>query len=388
MYSYTPNFMPQSILVVGCGGTGSRLIPQIAQFVKTCGWVLNPEMVIVDDDAVEEKNLRRQNFVKQDVGKKKAAVLAQRYAKAYDINITPIMERVVQNNTNLAETEFYKKIRTWRNNSTPVMVILCVDSAEARRDIVQLLAQTLLGSITLLIDTGNENDFGQVKFSNLVMPISLDSTYSRFKRTVVENKLPVPGVIPLQHLPVDVDYYMGMVSTEAPSCADLDQTMAINSLVATVTFGLIQNWYYAKPFTTHKVNVSLAHGCIPEYINHEYIGRLVEIGNVPRKHAIFSAVNRVDFTGTLDDAEKMVSRHLHSIKKMEEAEAKKKIEAEMAAAAATMAPVEAVAEVKVIDADSSLVRPRSKKVSPAPAPAPEPVHVAPIALDETFALGA
>ncbi len=43
MYFFRPNFIPRRIVVFGCGGTGSRLVPLLAQFIKTCSWVQNPE---------------------------------------------------------------------------------------------------------------------------------------------------------------------------------------------------------------------------------------------------------------------------------------------------------------------------------------------------------
>ena len=73
-----------------------------------------------------------------------------------------------------------------------------------------------------------------------------------------------------------------MVSTTTPSCADLDQTMAINSLVANMAFAVVQNWYYAKPISTHKISISLSHGCIAEFITPSY---LVEIGESRERHS-------------------------------------------------------------------------------------------------------
>lgn len=275
MYSYTPKFIPQRILVVGCGGTGSRLIPQIAQFIKTCPWIINPEMVIVDNDEVEEKNLRRQNFVAQDVGKKKATVLAQRYSKAYNLSIIPVLEMVTDETsvvkTGDDEISLGSILKSWGNQRIPTMAIMCVDSAEARRTILSTLGKTLSREMVLIIDTGNENDFGQVKMASLMAYYLEYSTHKTLLKNIPDT---APGTYDLPYLPLDIDYFNSMVSSAAPSCADLDQTMAINSLVATIAFGLIQNWYYAKPITVHKINISLAHGCIPEYMNNSYMHRI------------------------------------------------------------------------------------------------------------------
>lgn len=270
MLVYTPSFIPQRILVVGCGGTGSRLIPQIAQFIKTVGWVISPEMVIVDNDIVEEKNLRRQNFVSLDINKHKAVVLAQRYSKAYDLNIIPFTEKVTRNNTECPMIS--AKLQEWANNPGPVMLIMCVDSAEARRDILYKVSSACNADYTLVIDTGNENDFGQVNVSTL-MAVDADASYLKALEGFPKN---VPGEIKIPLIPLDILYYANMVSSPAPSCADLDQTMAINSLVATTAFGVIQNWYYARPMSFFKINVTLSHGSVPEYITEAYLIRLIK----------------------------------------------------------------------------------------------------------------
>ena len=75
--------LPQNILVVGAGGTGGWFAPKIAKIVSDA---LNKRIVehqvnvvFIDADNVEMKNLRRQNFVQPDVGRNKAEVIATRY---------------------------------------------------------------------------------------------------------------------------------------------------------------------------------------------------------------------------------------------------------------------------------------------------------------------
>jgi hypothetical protein len=385
MFSYTPQFIPQKILVVGCGGTGSRLIPLIAQFVKTCPWVLNPEMVIVDDDIVEEKNLKRQNFVKQDVEKKKAVVLAQRYSKAYDIMISPITERIYNETSDKYKhnNEFEQKLSSWGRERIPTLVILCVDSAEARRDILQVLAAKLYASATLLLDTGNENDFGQVKIGGLVGSV----TYDTYLTDLEKMPMNLPITAKLQNLPLDVSYFADMVSTAAPSCADLDQTMAINCQVANVAFGLIQNWYYAKPLTTHQVNVSLAHGSIPQYMDARYMARVcrgfinhrANSANATAKRFILRNFQSDDCTQTLREVFKQHMAYERAMAALatEQRIAKEKLEAEAKAKAeaeAQAVPVAEPVEVSVADAAAEPVKKtRRKRVTEEVAQDPERV---------------
>lgn len=71
------------IVVVGCGGTGSWLLPKL---VKTINDGIRKsiirkdvKLILIDGDIVEEKNLVRQNFIEQDIGQNKAEVMAFRY---------------------------------------------------------------------------------------------------------------------------------------------------------------------------------------------------------------------------------------------------------------------------------------------------------------------
>lgn len=65
--------MKSNIYIIGCGGVGSWLTPALALLT-------GPEnIILLDADKLEPKNLNRQLFTKQDVGRIKAEALAQRY---------------------------------------------------------------------------------------------------------------------------------------------------------------------------------------------------------------------------------------------------------------------------------------------------------------------
>lgn len=62
MFIYKPDFIPGSIILIGAGGTGSRLMPMLAQLVRTCvrkhnplAWIENLPIYVIDDDKVEER---------------------------------------------------------------------------------------------------------------------------------------------------------------------------------------------------------------------------------------------------------------------------------------------------------------------------------------------
>jgi molybdopterin-synthase adenylyltransferase len=69
------SFFSMKIAVIGCGTTGNQIIP-----------LLEGEILLVDRDIVEERNLERQPlFTKEDVGKPKALVLGEKFNLDYRI---------------------------------------------------------------------------------------------------------------------------------------------------------------------------------------------------------------------------------------------------------------------------------------------------------------
>jgi molybdopterin-synthase adenylyltransferase len=63
------------IIVIGCGTTGNQIIPKLGN-----------DMLVIDRDIIEEKNLERQQlFTKEDTGKPKALVIGEKYDMRYKI---------------------------------------------------------------------------------------------------------------------------------------------------------------------------------------------------------------------------------------------------------------------------------------------------------------
>ena len=272
--SWTPNFIPTRVAIFGCGGTGSRVVPLIAQFLKSCPWVPDPKMYLFDFDTVETKNLARQNFIAADVGKYKSSVLANRYSKAFGLEIIPYTTKLTtaSRTNNEADTwnHFYDEIKKCPNRDNTIY-ILCVDTPSARRDILDTLLDICRYSHNnLIIDAGNENDFGQVTVSSLAGEI-VPTAESMIGDKLLKLTDSVPLTCKLPFIPINKGYFDTMVSNSAPSCAELDQTMAINTLMAVNIFGIVQNVYYVKPIDFHRLNISLKSGCTPELIDQRYL---------------------------------------------------------------------------------------------------------------------
>lgn len=288
MFRYVPRTIPTKIFVIGCGGTGSRLVPLLSQFIKTVtagvnprGTVVDPVIYLIDNDIIEAKNLARQNFISSDVGKNKAEVLAQRYGRAYGVNIIPIPKRVTSGVPRCIHNLFSDLDVAPVHPGDNSLVIMCVDSAQARRDILSAWSTDRMRSAAyrrtadvpqispVFIDAGNEDDFGQVR----IFQRAVVSPETTTERKAMLRKLPSmrPEIFDIHCLPMDVEFYRNMVDNEGASCADLDQTLAINALMATLIMGMVQNLYYFKPFTYHSMSISLSGGVSVEHLTAEYL---------------------------------------------------------------------------------------------------------------------
>ena len=83
-----------SIVVIGCGGTGSWLLPKLIKTINDAKrkdlLTSRFKLVLVDADKIEDKNLVRQNFIGPEIGINKAEVMATRYGPHLDSSIEVI----------------------------------------------------------------------------------------------------------------------------------------------------------------------------------------------------------------------------------------------------------------------------------------------------------
>ena len=127
-----------AITVIGCGGTGGfvadglgRMLPQAI------------DLVLVDMDTVEERNLNRQSFTTANVGLFKSEALAKRLAGKY--------QRPVQ----------YSVLPVGVGDLPRGIVVGCVDNGPARHAIAEHLHDG-----QWWVDSGNGPNFGQILIGN------------------------------------------------------------------------------------------------------------------------------------------------------------------------------------------------------------------------------
>ena len=137
------------LLIVGLGGTGGHLVHNLLRLMK---YNENFEFktIFADADTVEIKNLGRQNFFMNDIGKNKAEVLANRYAAGFGISI--------QTHKQYIEDEIDIE-RLLNPNYFPI-IISCVDNLQARQVISDYTNKRKKPII--YIDSGNLKYNGQI----------------------------------------------------------------------------------------------------------------------------------------------------------------------------------------------------------------------------------
>lgn len=161
------------IVLIGTGGTGGHVVPQLVRLIYSLQNKKNISLTIADGDTVEPKNLLRQHFIEKDLGKNKAQVLAERYSRAFGINVgfsDEYIRKPEDINTLFRYTGWGKKI-----------LVVCGDNHTLRQVAHEWFMnnQYHVGSYgyyeVIYIDSGNEEFDGQVvmgykKYGELITP--------------------------------------------------------------------------------------------------------------------------------------------------------------------------------------------------------------------------
>lgn len=82
--------MKRKLYLIGAGGTASYLLPVLVRTLKIDGPI--DELIIIDRDVIEEKNVDRQLYTYEDIGKGKAEVLAETLREYTQVPITAVTD--------------------------------------------------------------------------------------------------------------------------------------------------------------------------------------------------------------------------------------------------------------------------------------------------------
>ena len=154
VYTLDKYHQAQTVLLIGCGGTGGYVVPHLARFISVLKNKTSVALILADNDVVEEKNLKRQHFILRDIGKNKAEVLAERYSAALGVEIAALKKDV----ENIKD---FDVLYRYGIRSSSFLVISCVDN-NATRKIIWEWFKVHTHESKFWIDSGNEETAGQV----------------------------------------------------------------------------------------------------------------------------------------------------------------------------------------------------------------------------------
>jgi len=137
------------VCLVGVGGSGSQVLSGLARLhlsLRSLGHPGGLDVTVFDADTVSTSNVGRQLFYQTDVGLNKAVVLVHRVNIAFGLNWVAMPER------------FGRGMAA--RITAPDILISCVDTAAARREISEVLDG--VHQHTYWLDLGNSAYKGQV----------------------------------------------------------------------------------------------------------------------------------------------------------------------------------------------------------------------------------
>lgn len=232
---FDPNTYIKTVTIVGCGGTGA----QVARIVGRMAYDMQrsrrhaPQIVLIDPDTIEEKNVGRRLFSPSLLGKNKAECVGRMLNLALGLDVSWIPEPV----------DAVRHFDRYGGN----LVISCVDNHEARKEINRVNGCGVYA--------GNHTDSGQVCIGNVDDPDLM--------RKFINGR---DGKYP--YLPKEGLLFPELLQPEPPhpmleptaSCAELvaegSQHLLVNDMMATVVGQYVYKLLHRQPITSFVSYVS------------------------------------------------------------------------------------------------------------------------------------
>lgn len=235
---FDPNTHIQTVVIVGCGGTGAQVARIVARIVYDMrrARLHTPNLLLVDPDIVEDKNIGRQLFTPAEASLKlpKAEVVGKRLNMVLGLDVAWCIE------------PFSAEKHGSRYGSQ--LVIGCVDNHLARGE--------LHAAKGIVIGAGNYRDGGQVILGNVAD--------AEMMRKHIDGKDGKYAYLPKEGL-----LFPSLLEPEAPtpeaqpalSCADLvrrgEQDVLVNDWVACVVGQYTAALLRRQPIRTFASFISL-----------------------------------------------------------------------------------------------------------------------------------
>lgn len=259
-------------VVVGAGGTGGHLLPNLIRQVGVHNRSLSEDVmkhsvVVIDADDVETSNLIRQNFTQNDLGKNKAKVMATRYGRAFGVNVGYIEEYITSPkelilmaaDSYLSQSDldiFYGERESALKDNNPenfmdtiaTNVVVFIDATDNNktRFLIEEAARRWKGT-AIVLSSGNESSAGQVIFS--MFPYGTSNTLNEVwdKGGLFSDSGPIetPSFFdvfpdsPFEKLPTEVSC--------AESTVSAPQNMIANVTAANILFNYVNKLLAYEP---------------------------------------------------------------------------------------------------------------------------------------------
>lgn len=142
------------LIVVGAGGTGTYFLKEAARYISSNKSIAQrfKSFTIVDGDIVEEKNLARQCFQTDDIGRNKAEVMSEVLNEVFEMHTTYVPEYLIS---------VSQLTECFHPNKIP-FVVCCVDNHAARLVLEEFFR---LNTNCILFDSANEYEAGECVYA-------------------------------------------------------------------------------------------------------------------------------------------------------------------------------------------------------------------------------
>lgn len=145
-----------NIHIIGAGGTGGYAVMYLARLLAGGEHVIH----VYDGDRVEPKNLKRQNFSKEDLDKNKAAAICNHV----EAEILQAPEMVAHEEYLTGKEELLAEVLASLEDDQSLVVVMAVDNIATRKMVNEMVLNDLVDAriLTIALDSGNDNMGGQV----------------------------------------------------------------------------------------------------------------------------------------------------------------------------------------------------------------------------------
>ena len=222
-----------SVLVVGCGGTGTAIASGLIHLHKSLlayGHPFGLEVTLADGDVISPSNVVRQPFSESEIGLYKSQVLASRYNVFWGVNWKAVTRPLERGDRISAD-----------------VVIGCVDSRRSRRLIRDATAKD--SRTTYWLDLGNNAASGQFV---LGQPLNA-------RTKTMANRLPTVAELYPETVETKLDK-----KDDLPSCSALEalerQEPFVNQTIAFSALGMLARLFRYGRIPYHVGLIDLAVG--------------------------------------------------------------------------------------------------------------------------------